>query len=295
MTPLAVVCDARRLEPQTLDVRRAAGGDQDLVGHELAAPRAPRPARSKRSSLSRPSRPRDRTSTSLTPSSSWTPSRSSASCTIVGGVGVLAGEELGPDVEDGDVGAEAREGLGQLAADRAAADDRQAAGQLGQVEDGLVGEVADSARGPGPAAPRRGPPVAITRPPEAQALAVDLDGVGGDEARARRGRRRRPGRGSAARCRLSTMSARSLRMRSMAAAKSPLADRAGRREALCALLHGVPGAGRADARPSRGRSRRSGSRRPSGGARSSATRAPSPAAPAAATSPAVPAPITTRW
>ena len=76
------------------------------------------------------------------PSRRSTPSRDSASRDALGGVGVLAGQELARALEEGHLRAEAREGLRELAADRAAADHGQPPRQLGQREDRLVREVA---------------------------------------------------------------------------------------------------------------------------------------------------------
>ena len=73
----------------------------------------------------------------------------------LGGVGVLAGQDVAVHVEQGDPAAEAGEGLRQLAADRAAADHHQPRRQLGEVEDRLVGADSRPRRGRGSAARRR--------------------------------------------------------------------------------------------------------------------------------------------
>ena len=58
------------------------------------------------------------------------------------GVRVLARQDTGQHVESRHPAAEPGEGLGELTADRAGADDGQPFGPLGQGEDGLVGQVA---------------------------------------------------------------------------------------------------------------------------------------------------------
>ena len=80
--------------------------------------------------------------TTVASCSSRTPSRSMARSHDPRRVGVLAGQDVGARVDERHRRAEARERLGQLAADRPRADDREARGQLGQREDRLVGEVA---------------------------------------------------------------------------------------------------------------------------------------------------------
>ncbi len=59
------------------------------------------------------------------------------------GVGVLPGENVRGALDERDLRAEAGERLRHLAADRPGADHDQTTGQLGQPEEGLVGEVAD--------------------------------------------------------------------------------------------------------------------------------------------------------
>jgi hypothetical protein len=56
------------------------------------------------------------------------------------GVGVVIGEQRA-DIDDRNPGAEPHKGLRQLATDHAAADDQQMIGQVGQVENRVVGEV----------------------------------------------------------------------------------------------------------------------------------------------------------
>jgi len=57
------------------------------------------------------------------------------------GIGVFARQDSGRDVDERDVAAEPAKGLGQLAADRARADDDQRANRLAQIEHRFVGEV----------------------------------------------------------------------------------------------------------------------------------------------------------
>ena len=78
--------------------------------------------------------------------------------------------------------AEARQRLRHLAADRAAADDEQARRQRGQVEDRFVGQVAGFGQ-PGNRRQHRARAGGDDRLLEAQARAVDVDGVAAREAR----------------------------------------------------------------------------------------------------------------
>ena len=99
------------------------------------------------------------------------------------GVGVLAVEDVAAVVEQHHLAAQALEGLRQLAADGAGADDRQPFRALREGEDRLVGEVArllDSLDG----RMRRHRPGAggDDRLLEAQGLAVHLHGLGAGEA-----------------------------------------------------------------------------------------------------------------
>ena len=57
-------------------------------------------------------------------------------------VALLAGQEVGLAAGDDHLAAQAREGLRQLAAERAAADHQQPPRALGQVEDRFVGQIA---------------------------------------------------------------------------------------------------------------------------------------------------------
>ena len=59
------------------------------------------------------------------------------------GVAILADQDLVRSLEQCDPAPQAREGLRELTADRASADDREARGRRGQREHGLVGEVTD--------------------------------------------------------------------------------------------------------------------------------------------------------
>ena len=63
----------------------------------------------------------------------------------LGDVGVLAADDLRALLDDGDLGAEAAEGLGELEADVAAADDDEVAGQLVEGEQRAVVEGRDVA------------------------------------------------------------------------------------------------------------------------------------------------------
>src|SRR6185295_18340041 len=96
------------------------------------------------------------------------------------GVRVLADEDVAVLVEQGDAAAEAAEGLRHLAADRPAADDREAPRRFGQLEDRLVGQVASLGE---PGDRRRDRPAAGRDhgAPEPEPLAADLDGIRTDE------------------------------------------------------------------------------------------------------------------
>src|SRR5262249_13302400 len=97
-------------------------------------------------------------------------------------VGVLARQELTAAVDDGDPAAEAAEHLPELQADVPAAQDEQVLRQLSQLEDALVGQVAD------PVEPRDGwdgwPGAGVDEDALAlQLLLADAEAVRPDEAR----------------------------------------------------------------------------------------------------------------
>src|SRR5439155_10470227 len=133
---VAVVGDARRLEAEPLDVGRSSGADEDRVAGDLAAgaaglvhedlvPAAPL-------GTLYPRAEHDRHAVGAKP-----PLDDRRR------VRVLLPEHLRQHLEPRHAAAEPAEGLRQLAADRARADDGEAAWQLGQPEDRLAGEVAD--------------------------------------------------------------------------------------------------------------------------------------------------------
>src|SRR6266851_3587198 len=101
-------------------------------------------------------------------------------CEDGGRIWVLARQEARTVAYDGDVTAEAAEGLRQLAADRAGPNDDQAAWQPSQREHGLIGEEAQGrepwdgeARGPGSCCNHRAR--------EVKRLPPDLNGIASDE------------------------------------------------------------------------------------------------------------------
>ena len=100
----------------------------------------------------------------------------------LGGIRVFAGQDLPLALEEGHLRAEAREGLRELAADRAAADHGEPAGQLGQGEDGLVREIAGLGQ-PGDGRLGRAGARRDHRLLEAERHARDVYGVRSGEAR----------------------------------------------------------------------------------------------------------------
>ena len=109
------------LEPEPLDVRRAAHADQDLVDRELllGAARAREVQRaSRRRALD--------TRRTLAPWTTRMPSSAKRRSRIARGVGVLARQQVRVGVQHHHLAAEPAEGLRQLAADRARADHAEA-------------------------------------------------------------------------------------------------------------------------------------------------------------------------
>ena len=131
-----VVGDADRLEAEPLDVGRAADADQDRV-HREALERRRRRSRESRAppALARCARRGSR-------ARGRTPSRASARATSSAASGSSRRRICAALWTRDDLRAEAREGLRELAADRAAADHGEPAGQRGEGEDGLVREIA---------------------------------------------------------------------------------------------------------------------------------------------------------
>ena len=197
------------------------------------------------------------------------------------------------DFEDRHRDAEPREGLRELAADRSAADDREATGVRGQREDRLVGEEAGLVE-PGDRRRRGARAGRDDGAAEAQPGAADLERVGGDES---------PVAEEHVDAEFVAEALRRVVRRDRRADRAHALHRgaeighgarrpwvAPRRPRVCASLASRPARISAfdgtqpmfrQSPPSRSRS-------------TSATVAPSPAATAAATSPPVPAPSTTR-
>ena len=177
-TPAArVELDARALEAEALDVRRPADADQDLVDGERLVPR------SHAQTCSTFSSPLRSTFRRLAPSTQLDAVARERPLHDLRGVGVLAREDAAAAISSRrHPRAEALEGLGQLAADRTGADHGEPRGPLGQLEDGLVREVAGLRE---PRDRRRGGAGAGRdhRLLEAQLRAVHLDGVRPAEAR----------------------------------------------------------------------------------------------------------------
>ena len=172
-----VVGDADDLEAEPLDVGRAA---RRRPGSRPTARRAAAPPRvtvdhARRRRLARRAR-------SLAPRAQVDAVADSARSTRSAASAVLAAQDLALALEQRHAGAEARERLGQLAADRARADHGEPARQLGQGEHRLVREIAGLGQ-PGDGRRRRARAGGDHRPLEAERLARDLDGVRPGEAR----------------------------------------------------------------------------------------------------------------
>ena len=141
-----------RPPPRVRGPRRSARDRWPRAARRRRSPRrVPRPGRGPRARRPAPRRgPRRRRAAAARRAPPWRARRSAAASAS------SRGRMLGALVDDRDRRAEAGERLGQLATDRPGADDREPPGQLGQAEDGLVGEVARRLEARDRAAPRAG-------------------------------------------------------------------------------------------------------------------------------------------
>jgi len=96
-------------------------------------------------------------------------------------IGVFPDQHMGCHIEQGDLATESSESLGQLTPDRPAADDTEAARQLGQREDRFVGQKA-AFLAPGNGGDEGSSSGRDDGSAKTQATSPNLDGVPGDEA-----------------------------------------------------------------------------------------------------------------
>jgi hypothetical protein len=163
--------DAGRLQTQVFDVGRPAGRHEDRISRDVvvASLGAPAPREAELHAAGGPLHAVGR-------HAEFEPHAVGLQRVLDNGrrVGVLARQHLAGPAEHRHAGAEAREGLRQLAADRSRADDEQIGRQIGEREDGLVREVRTGVE-PGDRWRGRTASGGDDRLPEPQACVVDDD------------------------------------------------------------------------------------------------------------------------